>query len=129
MGRNLAPTPSWAERALQGLVFWVGHRRALYHHYPLSEGALVAETCNLIHANLDQDKRLLCERQYLKLLPAGHRLEAVHAKSRADIVVVRRPTQKQADGPGSLVNSLEAVIEVKRASAPSLNNSSTIAIA
>ena len=116
MGRNLAPTPPWAERALQGLVFWIGHRRALYRHHPLSEGALVAETCNLIYANLDKDKRLLCERQYRDLLPAGHSLEAVGARSRADIVVVRKPTQKQADGTGSLVNNLEAVIEVKRAS-------------
>ena len=76
----------------------------------------MAETCNLIYANLDKDKRLLCECQYQDLLPAGHSLEVVRARSRADMVVVRRPTEKQVDGTGSLVDNLEAVIEVKRAS-------------
>jgi hypothetical protein len=53
MSKPLDRPPKWAERALQGLAFWIGCRHSLYAHYPLSEGALVAEACNLIYANLD----------------------------------------------------------------------------
>ncbi len=42
----------------------MGHRRCLYRDYPLAEGALVAEVCNLIYANLPENLQLLCEVQY-----------------------------------------------------------------
>jgi hypothetical protein len=42
----------------------MGHRRCLYRDYPLSEGALVAEVCNLIHANLSEPLQLQREVQY-----------------------------------------------------------------
>ena len=60
--------PSWIERALQGITYWIGHRRCFYRSYPLSEGALVAEVCNLIHANLPDALSLMCEVQYSKIL-------------------------------------------------------------
>jgi hypothetical protein len=44
--------PQWIGRTLQGLAFWIGHRHALYHDHQIPEGALVAEACNLIQANL-----------------------------------------------------------------------------
>jgi len=62
-------TPFWAKRALQGIAFWIAHRRCFYRQHPLTEGALVAEICNLINANLrDRDLTLDCEVQVSKFL-------------------------------------------------------------
>lgn len=118
MGLDLEQWPSWAEQALQGLAFWIGHRHALYRHYPLSEGALVAETCNLIHNHLKGGELLLCEEQYKRLVPRGTEFKTVGAKSRADLIVVSGITADQAKSATSLTPHLVAVIEVKRASAP-----------
>jgi len=52
MGTKFEKRPIWAIRALQGVTFWIGHRRCLYKQYPLAEGALVAELCNLFVADL-----------------------------------------------------------------------------
>ena len=118
MGVSLDRWPLWSEKALQGLAFWIGHRHSLYQHYPLGESALVAETCNLIFANLGPGEVLLCERQYTQLMPDGAWPSAHGAKSRADLAVVTGLTHSQAEGQRSLRGYLSAVIEVKRASAP-----------
>lgn len=118
MDLNLEQWPPWAEQALQGLAFWIGHRHALYRHYPLPEGALVAETCNLIHAHLKSGELLLCEQQYKRLAPRGTVLTTPGGKSRADLVVVNGITAEQAKTASSLAHCLVAVIEVKRATAP-----------
>lgn len=44
--------PRWALKSLQGITYWIGHRRSLYDQYPLGESAFVAELCNLIYAHL-----------------------------------------------------------------------------
>jgi hypothetical protein len=44
--------PPWAENVLQGIAYWIGHRRALYLHHYLTEGAIVAELANLMGAHL-----------------------------------------------------------------------------
>ena len=108
--------PDWSEKALQGLAFWIGHRHALYRHHPLSEGALVAEACNLIHANLDSGERLHCEVQYSDLVPTGTWPPELGPRSRADLVIVREAPAPAAHR--SLVDQVVAVIEVKRAAAP-----------
>lgn len=118
MRKPLDRWPSWSEKALQGLAFWIGHRHALYPNYPLGESALVAETCNLIFANLRQNEVLLCERQYTQLMPAGTWPTAQGARSRADLTVVTGLTHAQAEARNSLQGFLTAVIEVKRATAP-----------
>jgi hypothetical protein len=115
MGVNLERWPVWSEKALQGLAFWMGHRHSMYRHYPLGEAALVAETCNLIFANLEPGETLLCECQYSKLMPQGTWPDTLGARSRADLVVVRGLTPGQADQQQSLVGHMFAVIEVKRA--------------
>ena len=46
---------SWMEATLQGLAFWIGHRRAFFRHYPLPEEALVAEDCNFLQENKPDD--------------------------------------------------------------------------
>lgn len=120
---KLEPWPTWAERAMQGLVFWIGHRQALYPHWPLGESALVAEACNLICAHLERGDVLLCERAYAKLLPPAAFAAPVVGTSmirrsdRADLVVVSGLSQRDADRANSLVAELRVVIEVKRAGA------------
>lgn len=118
MGTSLEPWPKWAEQALQGLAFWIGHRHALYRHYPLSEGALVAETCNLIHAHLGDGELLLCEQQYKRLVPVRTLPVGFGSKSRADLVVISGIDSKEAKAMTTLAEFAVAVVEVKRYSAP-----------
>lgn len=115
---GLERCPTWSEKALQGLAFWIGHRHSLYPNYPLGEAALVAETCNLIFANLGHGEILLCERQYTQLMPPDVWPQGLGKKSRADLVVVSGLTHSQAEPRQSLVGYATAVIEVKRAFAP-----------
>src|ERR1039457_5416711 len=91
MKPKLKPFPPWARQALQGVAYWIGHRRCLYRDYPLSEGALVAEICNLIYASLPRDSVLLCEVQYSKLLDdAKDRPTELQVRSRVDLMVAER---------------------------------------
>lgn len=59
--RKPNPAPLWLRRSLLGVCLWVGHRRALFRRRPLAEVALVAELCNLISANIDDDRFISCE--------------------------------------------------------------------
>jgi hypothetical protein len=112
---KLKKMPAWSIAALQGVCYWMGHRRSLYRHYPLAEGAVVAEICNLISANLPDSRELTCEVQYSKLsgLPEAPKVEGKEEitleRTRADLVV----------SEGSLDDGAapEYVIEVKRYSA------------
>lgn len=104
MGQNLERWPSWAEASMQGLAFWIGHRRALFAGHPLPEAALVAEACNLIQAHLETGSRLEVERAYRDIVsPHRWRLNG-ETRARADLVV---------RGPRGAIT----IIEVKRASA------------
>jgi hypothetical protein len=114
---KLKKLPVWAEAALQGVCYWMGHRRSLYPDYPLAEGALVAELCNLINANLHGSGKLTCEAQYSKMLPGLLTPRKVEGqdeirwqKARADLVV-SEGSFDNADGRPDFV------IEVKRYSA------------
>lgn len=75
MRKSLPERQKWLEHALQGLAFWIGHRHSLFSGYPLTEGALVAEACNLIQANLPPDLILLPERMYRNLVPNGTQIK------------------------------------------------------
>src|SRR5208282_199438 len=103
---------AWAHRALQGVAYWVGHRRCLYRGYPLSEGALVAEVCNLIYANLPDRYALHCEVQYSELISSDNRPEELQGRVRADIVVFEKNVFT------AKISKPKFIIEVKRASAP-----------
>lgn len=102
--------PKWAEVALQGVTYWIGHRRAQYPHHPLTEGALVAELCNLIYGKLPDAQLLKCEVMYAELLaeaqPSPNTI--LSERARADLVIVE--ATKGAETP-------RFVIEVKRSSA------------
>lgn len=117
MGSTLPERQKWLEHALQGLAFWIGHRHSLFNAYPLTEGALVAEACNLIQANLPPGLILLPECMYRNLVPNGTQLERVTGQSRADLALcdeVARPIGRD----GNISPHVRFVIEVKRGSAP-----------
>lgn len=117
MGTRLPDRQKWLEHALQGLAFWIGHRHSLFNGYPLVEGALVAEACNLIHANLPKDLILLPECLYRNLVPEGSGLVGVTGQSRADLVICSRGAAELGRNE-NISEHIRFVIEVKRASAP-----------
>lgn len=110
MTSDVSKRPRWTQRALQGVVYWMGHRRCLYRDYPLSEGALVAEVCNLIYANLPDHLELHCEVPYAKFVKFRELPEILQGKIRADLVVAEKPVRAGSDPVP------EFIIEVKRAS-------------
>lgn len=118
----LPERPRWLENAIQGLAFWIGHRRAMFPHYPLSEGALVAELCNLIQVNLGDDHCLFPEIAYSRITTGAGTPEGIPTKARADLVLFNG-SRSDIEERSDLVTPASAVIEVKRASAgPSLIN-------
>ena len=117
MGPTLPARQKWLEHALQGLAFWIGHRHSLFNAYPLTEGALVAEACNLIQANLPPGLVLLPECMYRNLVPNGTHLEGVTGQSRADLVLCDK-SAKPIGRDGNISPHVRFVIEVKRGSAP-----------
>lgn len=90
----------------------MGHRRCLYRDYPLSEGALVAEVCNLIYTNPPKDLQLLCEVQYSSFVERDPRPKVLQGKIRADLVVADKSEGSESEPVPKFI------IEVKRASAP-----------
>lgn len=106
----------WLEHALQGLAFWIGHRHSLFNTYPLTEGALVAEACNLIQTNLPSGLILLPECMYRNLIPANHQIEGIAKQARADLVICDGGAKK-IGRDGNVASSVKFVIEVKRGSA------------
>ncbi len=116
MGKTLPERQRWLEHALQGLAFWIGHRHSLFYSYPLTEGALVAEACNLIQSNLPHDLILLPECMYKNLVPQGIAIDNVSGQSRADLVVCNKFAKPIGRG-GNVSEHVKFVIEVKRGSA------------
>jgi len=107
--------PAWSDRALQGLVFWIGHRRSLYPHHKLGESALVAELCNLASANLETGKTVSCEVHYQDMVPTGKKLNGL-GDARADLVIAKGVSYKELeDHEELLAKHAEFVVEVKRA--------------
>jgi len=109
----------WLNTSLQGLAFWIGHRRSLFSDYPLPEGALVAEACNLLQANLPDKLVLSPECLYRNIVPQvrGSRGKENDDRSRADLVICRKDDKLERK-EGNISKHVEYVIEVKRASAP-----------
>jgi hypothetical protein len=103
--------PLWSQKALQGITYWIGHRRSLYDHYPLGESAFVAELCNLIFAHL-RGHVLRCEVQYNEIAGETNLPNEVFGRrARADLVVF--------DNTDDASNPIaKYIIEVKRGSAP-----------
>ena len=117
MGKNLPKRQRWLEHALQGLAFWIGHRHSFFNDYPLTEGALVAEACNLIQANLPHPFILLPECMYKNLVAPKTKIENVTGNSRADLVICDEGA-KLAGREKNINQHVKFIIEVKRGSAP-----------
>lgn len=104
--------PRFLEKALQGLAFWIGHRHSMFRSYPLPEGAMVAEACNLIQANLVDCLELKPELQYNKVVPPGTELEGIGNLARADLAILSRHGADARE-----FERVHFVLEVKRGSA------------
>lgn len=106
--------PSWTDTVLHGLSYWIGHRRAYFGDYPLLEGAITAEMCNLINSKIDHsnDGHLYCEVMYRHITgviePDQRRVDLLIAKTEKFL-----PNVEGRD----LQDTLDMVIEVKRGSA------------
>jgi hypothetical protein len=98
--RNIQDLPSWSEPLLQGITFWIGYKKQLYRHYPLSEGAIIGEACHIVYANISESDSLICEKMYKEMGIRGA------GQTRADLVIIDKTTQKE-----------KIIIEVKRNSA------------
>ncbi len=107
MSVKLEKWPPWLSKALQGVTYWIGHRRCLYPHYPLAEAALVTEICNLIHANLPDKLSLKCEVMYSTLFQRDEKPTELTERARADLMIYE-----------TKLRNPKYIIEVKRASAP-----------
>ena len=116
MGLLLPERQKWLEHALQGIAFWIGHRHSLFKDYPLSEGALVAEACNLIQANLPHQLLLLPESMYKNLVPVGYAVEGVGPQARADLVICDIAA-KPIGRDRNVATHVRFVIQVKRGNA------------
>lgn len=90
--------PSWMSDVMQGICYWIGHRKSYYRQHPLSEGALTAELCNLIASGIDGT--LSCETPYKSLV------KNLKSRERLDILIDESVTGGQV-----------IAIEVKRGSA------------
>lgn len=112
---KISRTDRWLEKSLQGLAFWIGHRQALYGHYPLPEGALVSEACNLIQANLPSDLLLYPECLYKNIANFSGE-KSYFGRRRADLVVCDAEAKK-IGRDGNVSDYVRYVIEVKRGSA------------
>jgi len=114
LGYEMPDRPRFLENALQGLAFWIGHRHSLFSSYPLPEGAMVAEACNLIQANLSDSLELKPECQYKRLVEPNVILNGIGDLARADLAVLSR------NNDGLEVDEyhrVQFVMEVKRGSA------------
>lgn len=107
-------TPSWTDTVLHGLSYWIGHRRAYFSDYPLLEGAITAEMCNLMNSKIDHsdDGYLYCEVMYKHITgfeePDQRRADMLIAKTEKFLPKVEKK---------DLENTLDTVIEVKRGTA------------
>ena len=110
MSSDFGEIPRWASRALQGITYWIGHRRCLYRNYPLGESAIVAEICNLIYANLSDQDELTCEIQYTDLIRGKATPTILTGRARADLVIADQSKTAPEIDP-------KFIIEVKRATA------------
>lgn len=109
-----AAPPPWFVRAIAGLAYWLGYKRALFPGYPVPEAAIVTELCALIHAQLPNGYVLRPEERGTKFLPKGVTRPELTDLSRIDLSIWERylPT-----GGNRHRNRPIFVVEVKRNSA------------
>lgn len=99
--------PGWFDEPLRGLVFWLGYHSVRYRHYPLTEGAIVAELTAFLHARIPAISTAICPETLYREIARGD-----FGSTRADIVV--GPVQKVNNRVRPKPELVEAIIEVKR---------------
>jgi hypothetical protein len=84
--------PNWLPISLQGLTFWIGYRKIIYHEYHLSEGAIVAELCALLCTKISSTELVvLPEVMFKNLLKVCIKRPKKNVDlTRADLVVADR---------------------------------------
>lgn len=108
--------PSWAERSLQGLAYWIGWTHERYPFWPLSEGSMVAEARVAINAWLDSSQAAIAEVATRDLVSADAAAAAVVRKGRLDLVIVRCRAGRIPKG-SQIGRAATALIEIKRGQA------------
>ena len=110
--------PNWLPISLQGLTFWTGYRKVIYHEYHLSEGAIVAELCALLYAKISSTELVvLPEVMFKNLLKVDSENSANNVDlTRADLVVADRFISKEVktNRDDNIADQTKFVIEVKR---------------
>jgi len=105
--------PPWAENVLQGIAYWIGHRRALYLHHYLTEGAIVAELANLMGAHLyDVDhgrQYLYCEIAYRNIA----KRDTARNGERVDLLLAKESVGATEQRSHNFSSSATCAIEVK----------------
>jgi hypothetical protein len=108
------PLPSWTVGSLQALAYWIGWSHERYPHWPLSEGAMVAEAQALIAARLPDSLVALAETPTKYLVSE----DAVDLRSgRVDLLLARRIGGRRPER-SELRLAASDLIEVKRGQAP-----------
>ena len=114
---NLLDVPGWADSALQGITYWIGWNHTKFRHWPLTEGAIVAELQRLIDASLESNEALFPEVNAHNLVQLDP-FPADIKGCRYDMVVAKRKQQKKErwlrPATDELSQYATAVIEVKR---------------
>lgn len=98
MSKQVSEIPHWLRSALKGTLCWIGWRRCFYKMHNLVEGAIVAEVCNIIAANMHDNQRLICEKLYKEIDSEF----SIGKSKRADLAITTDDT-------------ISHVLEVKRA--------------
>ncbi len=108
----LPELPTSIKKASHGVCYWIGHRRSMYRYHPLTEGAIVAELCNLINANIRGEFVINCEVMFGALLDSSDIAAPLTARGKADLVIYSHKKNSQ----GMYKKSPKCVIEIKRGS-------------
>ncbi len=112
------PIPAWTDDVLQGISYWMGYRRSYYRDYPLLEGAVVAELCNLLASKLHptNDGRVFCEVPIANLMQ-DHTSRAERDSIRYDLLIAKETGNVRNSGQHNFFDSASIAMEVKRGSA------------
>ena len=108
--------PSWAERSLQGLAYWIGWTHERYPFWSLSEGSIVTELRAAIDARLDSSQAVIAEVDTRYLLPSDGDVATDIRKGRVDLVIVRHRKGKIAE-KSQIRRAATTLIEIKRGKA------------
>ena len=115
---NLLDLPGWTDPALQGITYWMGWNHTKFRHWPLTEGAIVAELQRLIDSKLESDKALFPEVGACDLVKSTPFPKEIKG-CRYDMVIAKKKQKEQNDillrpKTEELFTYATAVIEVQR---------------